>query len=1140
MNNIKNVLQELDKLNTYNKLDIEQIDNFIAQSKNSAIQKYLNSLKSGTKPETATSELFVKIINNNNDFVPEVRLQGGGFVDFIAKKGNNNPVLIELKPTFVFNDKKTYLQYRNLNFAHHKEQVTKYLKSNDYLVLTNLNQAYLFNRDVLSGEFKPFHTLKFIDLIVSYLENDNLWGLIRRLDNNFVKSTLEQEFFVDLSRWYSELNNIKFCTKKISKEELIVLFINKIIFIKTLEDYALIPFNFLVENYVKDTNNWRPKGYHKVFESFFNYIEKWFWEFYDTELFQIKIWDFIDKTPANITKFKQVFERVLGFGVWEKTFGKGMIHYDYRKIDEDVFGKAYETFIAKQKKDSGIYYTHRLITQYMTTNFVKSLFDDKINHIIQAIDNSELDKLDSLFTEIQMIKIADTCSGSGSFLIKVLREIYQQYQRIDQVTNYVNDFKNDDILVKIPKYIEQTIKFREKYHFNDYRKLLASIIFNHIYAIDIDERALETAKTNIWKEAVKLKPQIFNFNELGETEHVLPNLAVNFVCGDALYDLPLEQQINYIYENFKIEVINLHKIRDNYANNLQNPQVLSEIKSIKTKIRNSILKNIEDELFNSLLEHRKPILIVLEFFHLYFAKDGEKLKNSGFSGIISNPPWEVIKPVQKEFANQNKNARDVLDFSKWFKRELKNNIDFKQNWQNYSDFYKLYSKFLRNNYKYQGIGDLNFYKMFAERDLQLIQANGFMNILIPSGIQTDKGCMELRKLFINNNKLRELYSFEDRGYKKNSSDRSKVKIFPDVDSRFKFTIVDIQKTQLLKDYSFNGLFYLQNPNELYKNKPIIINADKINTFSPESFSIMEFKHEKDYLLCTKIRGKHKTFGELDIKLRAEFHMTNDSNLFVKNRTQDNLVLFEGKMIHQFNANFNTGRYFINENQANNALLRKEVSRIRKLDKKFNVDIFNKSKFLLDYQTYRLVYRAIARSTDELTLISTIVPKNVFAGNSIHCMVNCNCISDNNKIIQQKISYLDVVFYMALFNSLTLNYFTRNKISANLSMGFIYELPIASVPNKLKKQIVAKAFTLLYAKSNSKLYEDLREELGLGKINSEDLDLIKIRAELEVIIAKELYKLNKADWEHLTSTFIYGKNETKKELDKIIAVSKEIF
>ena len=45
----------------------------------------------------------------------------------------------------------------------------------------------------------------------------------------------------------------------------------------------------------------------------------------------------------------------------------------------------------------------------------------------------------------------------------------------------------------------------------------------------------------------------------------------------------------------------------------------------------------------------------------------------------------------------------------------------------------------------------------------------------------------------------------------------------------------------------------------------------------------------------------------------------------------------------------------------------------------------------------------------------------------------------------------------------------------------------------------------------------------------------------MIIARELFKLNKEDWEYLCSTFIYGgDSETKKELDDIKKHSIEIF
>jgi len=307
----------------------------------------------------------------------------------------------------------------------------------------------------------------------------------------------------------------------------------------------------------------------------------------------------------------------------------------------------------------------------------------------------------------------------------------------------------------------------------------------------------------------------------------------------------------------------------------------------------------------------------VEFFYLYFDEQGLLLpeEQRGFDGIVSNPPWEVLKPMQKEFAEIGKYSMDILDFKKWFKNKLKTDVEFKQAWENYSGFYKTYNQFLKNKLKYQGIGDINFYKLFIERDLQLIKPDGILNILVPSGIQTDKGCTELRKLLIQQNTLRELYSFENRGYFKEEDSEHKTKIFPDVDNRFKFSILRTQKTSNSAEYDFNGLFYLHNPNQLYKNKPIILNSEVISHFSPNNFSIMEFKSDQDYQLCRKIKGKHKLLGETEYKLRTEFHMTSDSNLFMDRKSIKRLPLIEGKVIHQFNSNFDISRYFINENEA---------------------------------------------------------------------------------------------------------------------------------------------------------------------------------------------------------------------------------
>ena len=59
-----------------------------------------------------------------------------------------------------------------------------------------------------------------------------------------------------------------------------------------------------------------------------------------------------------------------------------------------------------------------------------------------------------------------------------------------------------------------------------------------------------------------------------------------------------------------------------------------------------------------------------------------------------------------------------------------------------------------------------------------------------------------------------------------------------------------------------------------------------------------------------------------------------------------------------------------------------------------------------------------------------------------------------------------------------------------------------------------------------------------KLSKKPGDLAE-RANLEVFIARGLYGLDAADWEHLTGTFTFGgESESKQELDEIIRRSRE--
>ncbi len=1107
------------------------------------INNYFRSVALGAKPESALSELMHFILNDlfSFDSVPEVNFKNK-FIDFlIIEKGiSANPLLLELKPLFTFDSNKKNIRRQKIKFNDHENQIKNYLKNKnvEFVLLTNINESYLFNREAVL-EFKPCASFSFIKILKEYLDNENLWDLIRREEDSVSKPDLDYEFYRSLKDWFAELANVKFHPPAgMTRNELAVLFLNKIIFIKTLEDHGLIAYKHLQETYEKSVNLWNPKGNEKIFNDYFKNTETFFNEYYNTELFNTNIWQYVDKSESNLLHFRKQFEKILGLDVYSATFQKGMIYYNYRQINEDVFGKAYETWVKEDRKDEGVYYTPVSLTEYMTKSITDILFSEKVKSIVNFLNNTNFAKAQEKFDELKKIKIIDTTSGSGSFLIKVLRKIYGYYGQLQKKLSWV-DAHEDNLFDEKPPHYEKFIAFRKK-NFLDPEselKLISSIIINHIFAADRDEKALDTAKTNLWKEAVKLNHGIYNYLKItGEMQHILPNLELNFIRGDSLVETPQERQIEILSEHFQDKIRRLHEIRNGYLTDPFNIELIEGAVSLKKEIRGKLAEELPG--------FERALYFCVEYFFCYFDEDGKPLpeQSRGFNGIVSNPPWEAIKPVRKEFAELNKYDMDILNFNKWFTKNLKDDEDFKKRWGEYTGFYKKYKEFLYEKYERQSKGDPNYYKFFIERDLGLLKNGGVMHLLVPSGFQTDQGSDLLRKLLIEDNTLTEIYSFENRGYYDKEKDE-RVKLFPDVDNRFKFSMVQAYKQKSeLEHRDFDAKFYMQAPEDIENREIIKYNLQMIKEFSPENFSIMEFRTMKDYELCRKIKGERQFLKDIGIILRREFDMTNDANLFhTKKQIADNkneyMPLYEGKMIHQYLSNGHEKRYYLKD-EVRKILLDKELGRIRR---KFGLkpeeleEIKNKDDILLDYQTYRFVYRAIGRSTDERTLISAIVPKNVFIGHSMNHVVNVFNKVENDIIIQNLLGYKEIIYLMALTNSLVLNYYIRSKVSANLTMNFVYELPIAEADSEQKEEIYRKAFSLLYRMSMGADFEGLKEETGVEP--DMKTELIELRASLEKDIAG-LYGLDKSDMEHICSTFVYGKGDSRKEIDDIIASTLE--
>ncbi|SMB96704.1 Eco57I restriction-modification methylase [Thermanaeromonas toyohensis ToBE] len=650
-NRIDDLLADIELLGSVKTLSPDEFSELKERLRTPDAEKYVDIILAGGKPETALSEYVFRPLLEGKEYLslnlsPQIKA-GKGWVDYLIQHYTGNPVAVELKPLHVTRAGKIVLSQLEAEFLRllqdDKNQVKQYLRDYDYVLFTNLKEVYYFNREAIF-EFKPFLKEPFVNLVKDLTKNPDLWDVVRRKEDITPKHDLDQRFFADLKKWYAEMEEVEFTS---SKEEQIVRILSKFIFVKTLEDYGLIPFNFLKDTFADKEKKWKAKGYAKVLSEFLQEVDKWCYEYYDTELFREDTFRYLVQTEKNLARFRAAIERVLGLSEWSATFGIGLLYYNYRSIDEDIFGKAYETFLAEQKKQQGIYYTPADVTEHMSRMIVAELFVPIKNDLLNALEAKDYEQAKNLALRLSKIRIIDPACGSGSFLIKVLRHIWNVYQEINQKTLWAVDYTTSQTIfepdhIRLPR--EKTIEVREILGLgkesHDGRRLIALLILRHLHGIDLDGKALDVAKVNIWKEALKLAPEHFRYSALPRNvSHVLPDLESNFINADTLIDLPTEKCYELLAK-YRDSIRKMQELRNSYLSNPWNPSIIEQYK----KIKNTLLAELSAAFRTEYGQAPSiPLFAPLNFHYCYFNDAADPEEDPGFDGIIGNPPYDVFE-----------------------------------------------------------------------------------------------------------------------------------------------------------------------------------------------------------------------------------------------------------------------------------------------------------------------------------------------------------------------------------------------------------------------------------------------------------------------------------------------------------------
>jgi N-6 DNA Methylase len=545
----------------------------------------------------------------------------------------------------------------------------------------------------------------------------------------------------------------------------------------------------------------------------------------------------------------------------------------------------------------------------------------------------------------------------------------------------------------------------------------------------------------------------------------------------------------------------------------------------------------------------------LEFPHIFW-NGAEELNpdtgwTKGFSCVVGNPPWERLKPQEREFfasrhddiANAPNAAARKRLIAALAKSDDVADLKLFAAWQRRRREAAAWTHLLSNSGRYPltGRGDINTYAVFAETARSITSTTGRMGMVLPTGIATDATTARFFADLVDRSVLVSLLEFENEAFLLNR----------DVDHRVRFCLLTVSGRRNAIDKTAGSFAFgtrhiqelegrrfampleeirLANPNtgtcpvfrsrrdakitlEIYRRLPILWRD------SPEE-NLWELSFMRMFDMATDSR-RFRTSGQLE-----DAGWTREGNSFVKGMRRM-LPLYEAKMIHHFNHRLGTYQGQTKAQAKLGTLPR--LAQSQKDDQHFAItprywiaeeSVQERLKDRWD-RGFLLGWRDICRSTDERTMICSLIP-----------------VAAVGHKLPLALSHANPAYLATIWSSFILDYVARQKI-AGTSMGYfvVKQLPVPS-PDRyeefpqwaplqtLGSWMSSRIVELSYSNYEMKaLADELRD--ASGPFRWDDERRAMLRAELDAAYF-HLYGIVREDVEYVMDTFKVVRERDEKQ------------
>jgi hypothetical protein len=294
-------------------------------------------------------------------------------------------------------------------------------------------------------------------------------------------------------------------------------------------------------------------------------------------------------------------------------------------------------------------------------------------------------------------------------------------------------------------------------------------------------------------------------------------------------------------------------------------------------------------------------------------------KERGFHIIIGNPPWDKTEFADPDFFAQFRSDYRSLPNSQ--KKQLQADLMNKPYIREAYEKQKQWRTTVNEYYKESAVacrgGKGDTARFFVDKNLHLLIPGGTLNYVLPTGILTEDGSAELRKYLFTEHSIVAFDGFENR-----------QKLFPDVDSRYKFGLLQIAKR---KDPHQQATmrFMLVDPDVLQSADETFAYAlDDVKATSPEYMAYMEVRHGRDDLdILARVYSIFQPLAPSWLDFRIEMNATVDKKVFLESREKSLLPLYKGEMIWMYDSLFADPEYWLDPALFDAHLRQREISRM---------------------------------------------------------------------------------------------------------------------------------------------------------------------------------------------------------------------